>query len=79
MSIEPGYLRTMRYELLLARQSDGKSVDAPSFLAIHEFGEGNKLGKDVEPLLPITDWTKKCMSDAKAIDAAIYHEVKRLG
>ncbi|KAF2742407.1 hypothetical protein M011DRAFT_269283 [Sporormia fimetaria CBS 119925] len=72
MSKEPGWLRTRRYKLLYTHRGDGKSTEVPSCLAIHEFGEGNNLGQDVEPLQPITDWTKKCMKEAKAIDAAIY-------
>lgn len=79
MSLEPGWIRTNRYEMIFNRRNDGKDVDAPSFLAIHEFGEGNNLGKNVEPLTPITDWTKRCMADAKAIDATIYQKVKSFG
>jgi hypothetical protein len=79
MSLEPGWIRTKRYDLVFVPRNDGKSVEAPSFLAIHEFGEGNKLGKDVEPLTPITDWTKRCMGEAKAIDAAIYQKVRSYG
>jgi hypothetical protein len=79
MSEQPGWARTTRFSLLHQHKSDGKTVDAPSFLAIHEFGEGHKIGKDVEPLDPMTEWTKRCMSAAKAIDAAVYHKVKSFG
>lgn len=79
MSLEPGYIRTKRYEMVFIRRNDGKNIDAPSYLALHEFGEGNKLGKNVEPLNPITDWTKRCMAEAKAIDAAIYRKLTSFG
>ncbi|KAF2013827.1 hypothetical protein BU24DRAFT_424860 [Aaosphaeria arxii CBS 175.79] len=79
MSEQPGWKRTVRYSLLTQYRPDGKDAQRMSFLAIHEFGEGHKLGQDVAPLDPITDWTKKCMSEAKAIDAAIYEKVKVFG
>ena len=49
--------------------------DAPSFLALHEFDEGNKLGKDVVPLDPLTDWTKRVIDAAQTVDGAVYHKV----
>ncbi|KAF2266677.1 hypothetical protein CC78DRAFT_566739 [Lojkania enalia] len=79
MSEQPGWKRTTRFNLLSQHRTDGKEMDRLSFLAIHEFGEGHQIGKDVVPLNPMTDWTKKCMSDAKAIDAAIYQKVKTFG
>lgn len=75
MSKEPGWKRTIRYRLLSQSRNDEKKPDGLDFLAIHEFGEGNQLGKEVKPLEPITDWTRKAMSECKAIDAAIYHKV----
>ena len=48
-------------------------------MAIHEFGDGHKIGKDVQPLDPITDWTKRAMSQAKAIEAAVYQKAKSFG
>ena len=55
---------------------DGKIADdAPSFLALHEFDEGNKIGKDVLPLDPRTDWTKRVMDAARTVDGAVYHKV----
>lgn len=79
MSKEPGWKRTSRFSLLYQDRNDGKEPGGLGFLAIHEFGEGNKIGKDVEPLDPMTDWTKRCMSECKAIDAAVYHKVKSFG
>lgn len=75
MSKEPGWKRTIRYRLLSQSRNDEKKPDGLDFLAIHEFGEGNQLGKEVKPLEPITDWTRKAMSECKAIDAAIYYKV----
>ncbi|KAH7401598.1 hypothetical protein BKA66DRAFT_436714 [Pyrenochaeta sp. MPI-SDFR-AT-0127] len=76
MSEQPGWRRTLRYNLLFQHGNDFRESPELSFLAIHEFGEGNELGMDVKALEPISDWTKKVMSDAKAIDAAIYHKIK---
>jgi hypothetical protein len=73
MSKEPGYWRTSRFNLL-HQMSDSPKL---SFLAIHEFGENNKLGTDVKALKPMSDWTKKVMSEAKAIDAAIFHKQRQ--
>jgi hypothetical protein len=78
MSEEPGWWRTTRYSLLNQHSSSLKESEKLSFLAIHEFGEGNTLGEDVKALEPISDWTKKLMSEAKAIDAAIYHKQRQL-
>lgn len=79
MSEQPGWKRTTRFNLLFQQRNDAKESQRLSFLAIHEFGEGHKIGKDVEPLDPITDWTKKAMSEAKSIEAAVYHKVKSFG
>ncbi|KAF2184359.1 hypothetical protein K469DRAFT_580245, partial [Zopfia rhizophila CBS 207.26] len=68
MSEQPGWKRTTRFKLLFQHKTDGKPNDAPSMFAIHEFGDGHKIGKDVVPLKPMTEWTKKCISEAKAID-----------
>ncbi|OCL14285.1 hypothetical protein AOQ84DRAFT_281396 [Glonium stellatum] len=75
MSEQPGWKRTTRFRIGF-QVKDGKPADdAPSFLAIHEFGEGNKIGKDVVPLEPITDWTKRVLESCRAIDGAVYHKV----
>ncbi|KAF2736365.1 hypothetical protein EJ04DRAFT_551415 [Polyplosphaeria fusca] len=79
MSKEPGYLRTTRFSLVFQHRTDGKAMETVSFLALHEFGEGHKVGSKVEPLDPMTDWTKRCMTNAKAIDAAVYRKVKSFG
>jgi hypothetical protein len=50
--------------------------DAPTWFAFYEFDENAKLGKEVKPLQPITDWTKRCLADAKKLDAGIYHKIK---
>ena len=76
MSEQPGWIQTLRYSHLSQHRSNAQTADALSFVAIHGFGEGHKLGMDVEPLDPITDWTRKCMSEVKAIDAAVYHKVR---
>lgn len=57
MSKEPGWQRTSRFRLLHQGRNDGGEAHGLDFLAIHEFGEGNKLGKTLEPLHPATDST----------------------
>jgi hypothetical protein len=79
MSKEPGYVRTSRFSLVHQLRTDGGKLERISFLAIHEFGDGHKIGTKVEPLDPMTDWTKRCMSNAKAIDAAVYKKVQSFG
>jgi len=79
MSKEPGYKRTTRWSLLLQVRHDEKPPGGLDFFAMHEFGEGNKIGKDVLPLDPITDWTKKCMGECQKIDAAVYELQRTFG
>jgi hypothetical protein len=76
MSEQPGWRRTTRYSLLHQHASDGQKREELSFLAVHEFENDNKLGTTVQALKPISDWTKKVMEDAYAIDAAIYYKWK---
>ncbi|KAI4629527.1 uncharacterized protein J4E87_003791 [Alternaria ethzedia] len=74
-SEQPGWLRTCRYSLIEqgsgSSDEDGKKQEL-SFLAIHEFGEGEQLGDTVKAFEPISEWTMKVMKDAVGIDAAIY-------
>jgi hypothetical protein len=77
MAKEPGWKRTTRFKLLFQTRNDGVKADGLDFLTVYEFGEGNKLGKDVQPVEPITDWTKRLMAECK-VDAAIYEKVKYL-
>jgi hypothetical protein len=79
MSAEPGWKRTTRFKLVGQLLDFEPISGAPSALAIHEFGEGHKIGKKVLPLEPITVWTKKVIGAAKAIDAGVYHKVKSFG
>lgn len=79
MSGQPGWIRTTRFRLLNHHRTHPRESEKYSFLAIHEFGEGHGIGKDVAPLEPMTEWTKKCMAAAKAIDAAVYHTQKVFG
>jgi hypothetical protein len=79
MSEQTGWKRTARFNLLFQQRNDEKESQRLSFLAIHEFGEGHKIGTDVEPLNPMTEWTKRAMSAAKAIEAAVYYKVKSFG
>ncbi|KAF2833640.1 hypothetical protein CC86DRAFT_415536 [Ophiobolus disseminans] len=78
MSEQPGWWRTTRFSLR-DQHSNRQEGDKLSFLAIHEFGDDNQLGTEVKALEPMSDWTKKVMSEAKAIDAAIYHKEKEFG
>jgi hypothetical protein len=79
MSKEPGYWRTSRFSLLHQHSTGSQQYEKLSFLAAHEFGEDNTLGTEVKPLDPMTDWTKKVIANAKAIDAAIYHKQRGFG
>jgi hypothetical protein len=81
MSEQPGWWRTTRFSFLRQHVSGShqEKSEELSFLAIHEFGNGNQLGTHVQALEPISDWTKRAMSNAIAIDAAIYHKQRALG
>ncbi|CAE7192644.1 hypothetical protein PTTW11_07592 [Pyrenophora teres f. teres] len=70
MSKEPGWLRTCRYELVSQSSDDAEAK--LTFLAIHEFGEGEQLGDMVKALQPVSEWTMRVMREAVGIDAAIY-------
>ncbi|KAF2272705.1 uncharacterized protein EI97DRAFT_452788 [Westerdykella ornata] len=72
MSEQPGWIRTSRWRHRYTRLSSGEMVQRPSILALHEFAEGEQLGRNVEPLQPITNWTRRVMAHAKEIDAAIF-------
>lgn len=72
MSKEPGWRRSIRYSLLF---NIGSTEKAPSLLALYEFDETAKLGTQVQPLDPMTDWTKKCMQEAQKIEAGIYKKM----
>jgi hypothetical protein len=73
MSREPGWIRSTRYKLVLQYKSPNPvhapGPDAPEWMTIHEFGDGNRLGSEVAPLDPMSDWTKKVMADMKFIEA----------
>lgn len=80
MSKEPGWKRSTRFKLLYEHKNEQPSDRGWfTFLALHEFGEGHQLGKEVVPLEPMSDWTKRVMGECKAIDAAIYNKVKSYG
>jgi hypothetical protein len=79
MSEQPGWLRTTRFSLLGQHSSGDHTSEELSFLAIHAFDESNQLGTEVKAIEPMSDWTKKVMSEAKAIDAAIYHKQRGFG
>ncbi|KAF2491046.1 hypothetical protein BU16DRAFT_517062 [Lophium mytilinum] len=79
MSKEPGWKRTTRFKIVGQLHDITPANDAPSFLTIHEFGDGHKIGTKVLPLEPKTEWTKKVMGSAKTIDAGVYHKVKSFG
>ncbi|USP76527.1 uncharacterized protein yc1106_03801 [Curvularia clavata] len=77
MSQQPGWLRTCRYSLVAQRGTDSEAEKEKQFscLAIHEFEERNALGDTVKALEPVSEWTKKVMSEAEGIDAAIYRKI----
>lgn len=76
MSQQPGWLRTCRYSLV-AQQGSGSEMGKEKqlfCLAIHEFEEKNELGDTVKALEPVSEWTRKVMSESEGIDAAIYRK-----
>lgn len=77
MSREPGYVKTTRYRPLLQTRTPG-SPTGLDFVAFHQFGEKNKVGLEVQPLQPMTDWTKKCISECTSIDAAVFNKMKTI-
>lgn len=83
MSEQPGWRLTQRYSLVSqhgsAPAATGEKEKELSFLAIHEFAEENELGIEVKAVEPVSDWTKRVMSEAEGIDAAIYRRVGALG
>jgi len=75
MSEQPGWKGTTRYKLVYQTRNDGNEPSGSDFLALHYFGAGHKLGKNVEALQPVSDWTKRVMGECTAIDAANYRKV----
>lgn len=71
MSLEPGWVRSRRYKLADGPGSPEQGHKI-TWMTIHEFGEGNKLGDKVEPLDPLTPWTKKVMSEMSVIEASVW-------
>ncbi|KAH7025153.1 uncharacterized protein B0I36DRAFT_367037 [Microdochium trichocladiopsis] len=80
MSLEPGWIRSTRYKLAFHVKSVGGDKaargDAPEWMTLHEFGEGNTLGEKVAPLVPISDWTRKVMGDMTSIEAYVWRRTK---
>lgn len=79
MSLEPGWKRTTRFNLLFQHGNTRREAPQLSFLAIHEFNEPNQLGIEVKPLEPMSDWTKRILKEIQAVDAGIYEKVKGYG
>lgn len=72
MSKEPGWRRSTRYKLVF---NIGSTDKPPSSLALYEFDDTAKLGTRVQPLNPMTEWTKKCIQDAQNIEAGVYKKI----
>lgn len=73
MAREPGWVRSSRYKLVLQIKRDkSKAREAPRWMTLHEFGEGNTLGIEVAPLEPVSEWTKKVMGDMASIEAYVW-------
>ncbi|KAH8649280.1 hypothetical protein BX600DRAFT_474865 [Xylariales sp. PMI_506] len=79
MSKEPGWLRCSRYKLsLFTDNGDATSGintshhGAPEWMTIHEFGAGNGLGNKVEPVVPVSDWTRRVMGNMDYIEASVW-------
>ncbi|ETS85294.1 hypothetical protein PFICI_03319 [Pestalotiopsis fici W106-1] len=73
MSLEPGWIRSRRYKLA---DDPGDAFGGPdrriTWMTIHEFGQGNKLGNKVEALDPVTPWTRKVMGGMSVIEANVW-------
>ncbi|KAF2665012.1 hypothetical protein BT63DRAFT_464295 [Microthyrium microscopicum] len=76
---EPGWRRSTRYKLAVHAKNPSKEGwgegEATSYIALYEFDEGNKLGSEVQPLDPMTDWTKRIMAHAKKFELGIFHKI----
>ena len=76
---EPGWRRSTRYRCVFQIKGASKAGwgegDAASWLALYEFDEGHKLGTEVQPLDPMTDWTKRIFTGARKIELGIFHEM----
>jgi hypothetical protein len=76
---EPGWRRTTRYELVLhvkgASDAGWGAGDAASWIALYEFDETNKLAPVVQPLDPMTDWTKRITATAKKFELGVFHKI----
>ena len=86
----PGYVRTTRYKLVYARSNaqsralkglpttDEKAPEPPTWLAIHEFDTLDLPVKEMQATAE-TEWSKKILGTAKAIEAPVYRHVKSFG
>jgi hypothetical protein len=79
MSHVPGWKRLTRFKHLNSHRFDDKEPAKFTVLALHEFGEGEKLGKDIQVPPEMSPWTMKVMGGVQGMDAAIYHKVKTFG
>lgn len=73
MSREPGWQRSRRYQLV---HSKNAAKDPTNYLTLYEFDEGNKLGKEVQACVPMTDWTKRTFEKAQNMELGVYHQFK---
>jgi hypothetical protein len=71
MSREPGWQRSRRYKLV---HSANAAKDPTNYLTLYEFGAGNKLGKEVQSCVPMTDWTKRTFEKAQKMELGVYHQ-----
>jgi len=71
MALEPGWRRSKRYKLVF----QVNAADAASWLALYEFDEKNKLGIEVKPLEPMTDWTKRTFAKSTKMELGIFHKL----
>lgn len=71
MSLEPGWVRSKRYKLA-AGSGIPEQGHRITWMTIHEFGQGNKLGAKAGFLDPVTPWTKKVISQMSAHEAIVW-------
>ncbi|KAF2430183.1 hypothetical protein EJ08DRAFT_255884 [Tothia fuscella] len=72
MSREPAWKRSRRYKLV---HSIRAAENPTEYLTLYEFGEGDKLGKEVEACVPMTEGTKNLIDTAVKFELGVYRRI----
>lgn len=77
MSKEPGFQRATRFELVFQIKNEVEPAeDAANYLTSYEFDGSNKLGKEVQLLEPMTEWTGKVIKNIQKVEMGVFHQIK---